>query len=117
MTVCQMCKKDLSEMDDDVSKLPEGVGDLSFYPAKYMRICSYKCANEAIRFNAAWNFKALIKNMNLRIPTFTDFQKVFEFDEAGGYAEGKYEDMRRNPLGFMYGLDETNFAKLIKVPR
>lgn len=117
MMLCQMCKKDISDMDDDISKLPEGVGDLSFFPAKFMKLCSYKCADAAIRFNANWNFKSLIKNLNIRLSTFESFQEVFDFDPAGGYAEDKFTTMRRDSLGFVYGLDEKNFAKLSRVKR
>lgn len=114
MENCQVCKAELKEDTEESRKALEGdVGNLSFVPAKWMGLCSFKCADKAIRFNAIWNFKELLKNLDNRIPTYAAFRDLFGFDEAGGYCEDKYKRMKLNGFMFVCSLDKDQFMKLL----
>lgn len=105
--ICQIC--------DSVMKDEQWYTDqkydtsLSFYPARWHRICSVTCQEHAIKFNAMWSMKEKLRNIS-QVP-FGTFNDIFGFGVAGGYAQKKYEMARQNPLIFLMSLDQNNFRK------
>lgn len=108
---CQWCEKTITK--DDFKDIDPEVAQIEkFNPSLWRRICSYKCQQKSLEFNAMWNMKNKLRNIS-NIP-FGTFQKAFNFPEAGNYTLGKYEKMRINPAMFLYGLDIDNFKKFVK---
>lgn len=110
---CQICDSELKEEQWYTDQNFDT--KLSFYPCKWYRICSTECQEHAIQFNAIWNMKEKLRNM--QEAPFSTFNAIFKFNEAGGYAEDKYRKMRSNPWLFLQTLDKNyfrNFALSLK---
>ena len=110
---CQICDNGMPENFDARFDKTHIHQITQFHPARWMAICSYECQEKAIKFNAMWSMKNTLKNMS-RIP-FETFQEVFNFPEAGGYAEDKYEKMRVAPHLFIQMLDKNYFKKFMEM--
>ncbi len=109
MAGCQVCKKEY-ENDEQFGDKYQGL-PYCMWPHSF-GCCSFQCHYKAIQMNGAWNLRSVLKNLNLY--TFQEFQEVFNFDEAGGYATEKYSNAIRSPFFFMMSLDKDNFFKLIR---
>lgn len=107
---CQICECENELFSEE--KLKEMENNLDFNPGDNYRICSNKCQERAIRFNACWNLKNKLKNISGI--SYRLFIELMEFPEAGGYASDKYEKMRINPALFIMTLDEKKFLRFIE---
>jgi len=105
---CQICN-DSFTLDEEYEKLCKDL-PYELSPQRY-GVCSYECQIKAIRYNAAWKLKETLKNISA-IP-YAVFQEKFQFSEKGGYAETKYNRMRRDAFVFACGLDQEQFKKLV----
>ena len=106
---CQFCTKKV-KVTETWSKPFEGMPhDLS---PIWLNVCSTDCVKKLYAAQDCFKFRYYMRNIQ-RLP-FCMFQDVFQFPEAGGYAEDMYERMKRSPFGFLCSLDDQNYLKLVR---
>ena len=104
---CQVCGVGITEeMSIELNNISP-IYELN--PGRYAT-CSHRCLVVGIRLNACFGFKDKLKKLGNM--SYEQFQELFSFDEAGGYAQGKYEMMRLSVTGFLFSLDKENVGKL-----
>jgi hypothetical protein len=108
---CQICGAELKSEEEYAAEKHSSA--LPWYPSRWQRICSTKCQEKAIGFNACWSLKEKLRNMPAM--PFETFNAHFGFGLDGDYAEKKYQLMRTDPLRFMFSLDLENFKKLMSL--
>lgn len=104
---CEICQKPESSWTEEREKLKQVD---QFHVAH--ALCSIDCYVLWVKGRHLWLVIQLLKNMSTW--TFERFQKVFEFNTAGGYAQDKFDKMRGSTFLFTVGLSKDNVLKLAK---
>ena len=116
---CMICgKPDKEWIEEQVHNLatrPQWRDAAELMDIPHWALCSKECCKKWSKGNSMWNTLRIIKHVtNLEYP---EFNRIFEFDEDGGYAKDKFIKMNQAPLYFLFTLDKQNVYKLSQVKR